>query len=93
MRLALISLVSLSACATAPVVPPKPAVQVVYQTVNVPVAVPCVEKSKIPPEPEKVAGKLTGDAKRDLDTVAASATRLRAWGQVLSSILIGCTAP
>lgn len=93
MRFAFIPLLCLSACGTVPVTPPKPTVQVVYQRVEVPVAVPCVEKSKIPPEPEKVAGKLTGDAKRDLDTVAASATRLRAWGVTMAAILIGCTAP
>jgi len=87
----LVAALSLAGCATEPLA--KPAVEVRYQTVNVPVATPCVTKDQIPAEPEKVGDKIVGDPRRDLDTISASALRLRAWGKTLAAILIGCTAP
>ena len=55
------------------------------------VTVPCVSKDQaLPAEPERVADKLTGDAKRDFQIVGGSAARLRAWGVGLNGILEGC---
>ncbi|QQV76540.1 hypothetical protein H5J25_13920 [Sphingomonas aliaeris] len=68
-----------------------PAVEVRTVTIDRPVPVPCVKRSAIPAEPPKISGKLTGDARRDLDTVTASAVRLRSWGVELVAILSGCT--
>ncbi len=69
---------------------PPPAVEIRTQRVEIPVAAACIDKSKIPAEPERIAGKLTGDARRDLDTVAASAIELRSWGQALRAMMVAC---
>lgn len=47
----------------------------------------------IPAEPPKIAPLLTGRADADARTLAASAVRLRAWGQGLAGILEGCRSP
>lgn len=70
---------------------PPPAVEIRTVTIEKPVAVACVKASDLPAEPEKVAGKLTGDARRDLDTVSASALRLRSWGREMRAMLVGCS--
>jgi hypothetical protein len=88
MRGVVLLAVALSACAR-PAVPP-PAVEVRTVTVDRPVAVPCVRKSDIPAEPAKIGDRLTGDARRDLDLVSASALRLRAWGRQMVAVLTGC---
>lgn len=94
MRPAIVAaLLALSACATTQAEPPNPGIEVRYQQVKVPYAVPCVDRAKIPAEPPRVTGKLTGDARRDLDTVGASALRLRSWGVQLAALLVGCTKP
>lgn len=82
--------ISLAGCAT-PSAPP--AVEVRIQRVEVPIAVACIDKAAIPAEPEKVAGRLTGNASQDLDLVSASALRLRVWGRELRAMLGGCTTP
>lgn len=70
----------LSGCATA-----QPQVRLV--------TVPCVAKEQVlPAEPPRVHAKLTGQADIDLNTVAASALRLRAWGESLMGIVEGCRA-
>lgn len=69
---------------------PPPAVEVKIQRVEIPVAVACFDKRDLPAEPPRIAGKLTGDARRDLDVVSASALRLRVWGRELTAILSGC---
>lgn len=83
----------LASCATTQDPAPKPGIQVVYRDVKVPVAVACVDRAAIPAEPARIAGKLTGDARRDLDTVGANAIRLRAWGVELSALLLACANP
>ena len=87
---AALALACLSACASRPAAAP-PAVEVRTVTIDRPVLVPCVKRSAIPAEPPKISGKLTGDARRDLDTVTASAVRLRSWGVELVAILTVCT--
>jgi len=82
----LIAALALSACAHPDA---SPAIEVRTVTVDRPVAVPCF-KGPLPDEPPKVADKLTGDAVRDLDMVAASAIRLRAYADELRAILTGC---
>jgi hypothetical protein len=86
-RLTIATTLLLTACAGS--LPP-PAVEIRTVTVEKPVAVPCVKLADLPAEPEKVAGKLTGDARRDLDTVSASALRLRSWGREMKAMLTGC---
>lgn len=83
----------LAGCATTQDRAPKPGIQVVYRDVKVPVLVACVDRAAIPAEPARIAGKLTGDARRDLDTVGANAIRLRAWGVELSALLLACAKP
>jgi hypothetical protein len=54
----------------------------------------CVGRDQaLPKEPERVGGKLTGQAQDDYKIVAASAVELRAWGQGLNQILEGCREP
>jgi hypothetical protein len=82
------TLILLTGCASTT---PPPAVEVRIQRVEVPIAVACIDKATIPAEPEKIAGKLTGNASQDLDLVSASALRLRVWGRELRAMLSGCT--
>ena len=91
--LVLLVMLALAGCATTQAPAPKPGIQVVYRDVKVPVAVACVDRAKIPDEPARIAGKLTGDARRDLDTVGANAIRLRAWGVELSALVLACAKP
>lgn len=49
--------------------------------------------AKLPAEPPKVHDKLTGDASKDVGTLAGSAIRLRSWGEGLQSILENCREP
>lgn len=60
------------------------------RTVPVPVPMPCLPADQIPPEPETVGHLLTGSAAHDLVIVAASALRLRAWGQELAAAHQAC---
>ena len=90
MRQVLIASVLLAtACAQTP--PPAIEARVVEKLV--PVAVSCVQRDAIPAEPPTISAKLTGDAARDLNTVAASAVRLRAWGRTLGALLGACVLP
>lgn len=75
-RLALIALLTLSACQTT-------------RYVQVPCI---GKDQVLPSEPEKVGPKLTGRADEDIRTIAGSNIRLRAWGRGLRSILEGCRA-
>lgn len=70
-----------------------PAIEARVVTVDRPVAVSCVKASDIPTEPAQIGDRLTGDAARDLPTVAASAIRLRAWGRKLGALVSGCVLP
>lgn len=67
---------------------PKPQVEI--REVPVPTPVTCVDPNAIPAEPPRVARRLTGNARRDLEIVAESAQDLRAWGQELRSLLERC---
>jgi len=86
MRAIILALV-LTGCAATP----PPGIEVRTVTVDRPVAVPCV-KGPLPVEPERVADKLTGDAVHDLDIVAASTIRLRAYADELRAIVGPCVA-
>ena len=83
-----LGLISLPGCSISDRTPP--AVEVRTITVDRPVAVSCLKLSDIPAEPAKIGDKLTGDARRDLDLVAGSATRLRSWGLTMAAMLRGC---
>ena len=84
MRQVLIApLLALSACAPTP----PPAIEVRTVTIDRPVAIACIHRADLPTEPALIGDKLTGDAARDLNTVAASAVRLRAWGRTLGALL------
>jgi starvation-inducible outer membrane lipoprotein len=72
---------------------PPPAVEIRTIEILKPVAVACIDKSAMPTEPAKIGGKLTGDARRDLDLVAAHALRLRSWGRAMAAMLSGCAKP
>jgi hypothetical protein len=64
--------------------------QVEIREVPVPTPVTCVDPNAIPGEPPRVARRLTGNARRDLEIVAESAQDLRVWGQELRSLLERC---
>ena len=66
----------------------KPAAEV--REVPVPTPVTCVDPSAIPPEPPRVAPRFTGNARRDLEILAANAQALRKWGQEMRSLLEMC---
>ncbi len=87
--LAVAAALALAGCAkTTP-----PAVELRVQKVEVPVPQPCLAADRIPAEPPRIANELTGDARHDLDLVAASALRLRAWGETMTAVLRACAAP
>ena len=78
-----VALLTLAACQTT-----QPGVDV--RVVRVPTPAPCVPADQIPPEPEQVGSRLTGNAAADLAIVAASALDLRAWGQGMAADLKAC---
>lgn len=81
--LAIPALLLLGACQST-----QPGVRV--ETVRVPVPGPCLARDAIPPEPEQVGDRLTGQAAADLSIVAESALKLRAWGRTLYSAMVAC---
>ena len=74
---------------------PPPAVEVRTIEVKVPVPVACLTAEQmnalIAREPARVNAQLNGDARHDLDLVAASAIRLRAYAGELRAALKACT--
>ena len=85
MRAIIATLLLLSACKTTP-----GPVEVRTVTVRVPVSVSCIKPGQIPKAPPRIGSQLTGDAQSDLNLVAASAVRLRAYGDVLLALLTAC---
>jgi hypothetical protein len=81
---------ALAACSTTPTA--RPVVEKIV-TVEKPIPVACVDKSKVPVEPKHVAGDLNGQAVHDLDVIAASAIELRGWGETLAALIGPCTKP
>ena len=77
--------IALSACKTTP-----GPVEVKTVFVNVPVSVACVKPSQVPAPPPKIGQLLNGDSQHDLNLVAASAIRLRAYGDVLLALVTAC---
>jgi hypothetical protein len=80
----------LSACAGKT---PPPAIEVHTVVQKIPVPVACVDKTKIPDEPPKIASQLTGEARHDLDITGASAVRLRQALHETFALLAPCTKP
>jgi len=66
----------------------KPEVEI--REVQVISPVKCVDPSAIPSEPARVASRLNGNARHDLEIVAASAQALRSWGQEMRGLLEQC---
>lgn len=62
------------------------------QVREVPVISPvvCVDPARIPREPPRVGRRFNGDAKHDLEILAASAQALRKWGQDMRALLQMC---
>jgi hypothetical protein len=60
------------------------------ESVPVPTASRCIDPAKIPVEPPLVDDLLTGNADADVNTIAASAKLLRAWGKQLNAIVAEC---
>ena len=85
MRAIIASLLLLSACKTTP-----GPVEVRVQRVNVPVSVSCIAPGQIPKAPPRIGHLMNGDAQHDLNIVAASAVRLRAYGDVLLALVTAC---
>ena len=83
--IACLFMLALTSCAT----PPTP--QIVTREVKVPVAVPCVDKAAIPPEPATVAIPLT-DARQAADIAASQALKYHSWGKELYALIVpACT--
>lgn len=59
--------------------------------VSVPVAVSCVKSADIPHAPP--ATVLTGNATNDVNALAATDLRLRAYGGILRALLVSCELP
>ena len=78
-------LFALSACKTTP-----GPVEVRTVFVNVPVSVSCIKPGMVPAPPPKIGALLNGDSQHDLNLVAASAIRLRAYGDVLLALVSAC---
>lgn len=89
--LASISLFLAACAATTP--PPAVEVRVVEKVVPLPVTCITAEQYRelIAREPARVNAQLNGDARHDLDLVAASAIRLRAYAGELRAALKACT--
>jgi hypothetical protein len=72
----------------------RPAVEIRTVEVLKPIPTPCLAitdwKALLAKEPARIAALLTGDARHDLDLVAASAIRLRAYTQALQAALRAC---
>lgn len=83
--LALSTLLLATSCATVP--PPEP--KIVTKTVEVPVAVKCVDPASIPPEPGTITLPL--DARLAADLAASQAKDLRKWGRSLMALIGPCT--
>lgn len=66
----------------------KPEVQI--REVAVPTPVTCVDPRRIPEEPPRVARLFNGNARHDLEILAANAQQLRAWGQEMRTLLEMC---
>ena len=81
----------LSTACSKPDLPP-PAVEVRTIQVDRVVTATCLKAADIPAIPPKVGDKLTGDARRDLDLVSASALRLRAVAMQMAAMLRGCAS-
>lgn len=60
------------------------------ETVPVPTASRCIDPAKIPVEPALIDDLLTGNADADVNTIAASAKLLRAWGKQMQAIVDEC---
>jgi len=88
--IAILAALALSACSK-PDLPP-PAIEVRTVTVDRIVTATCLKAADIPAIPAKVGDKLTGDARRDLDLVSASALRLRAVAMQMAAMLRGCAS-
>jgi hypothetical protein len=52
--------------------------------------VTCVDRNQIPAEPPRIAQRLTGNAKRDIEIVAENARDLRTWGHEMRALLERC---
>ena len=94
-KIAFVSSIALSLSACGATTPP-PAVELKIQRVEVPVPVICLTAKQyqdlIAGEPAKVSAQLNGQAAHDLDVVAASALRLRAYVGELQAALKACSA-
>lgn len=91
MRIAIFAALLLAGCAHRDPVPP--AVEIRTVEVKVPVPVACVDSKSVPAEPEKVGGRLNGQAAHDADLLAGSAVKLRQWGRELRALITPCLKP
>lgn len=87
-----ISLLAVAACTGTHASPP--AVELRTQTVEVPVALPCLTKDQydklLADAPAHVAAQLSGDAPHDLDIVTAYALRMQAYVGELQAAMKAC---
>ena len=67
---------------------PPPKIETVI--VSKEVAVACIKKADVPPEPPPVSMQLNGDAVHDLDVVSASARELRLIVRRYEALMPGC---
>lgn len=83
---------SVGACAHGHVEPSLPVIEARVERFEVPVAVACVDPSKVPARPAKVGPMLNGDAVHDADVLAQSNLRLLSALDQALALIAGCTA-
>ena len=81
-RALLLAAAALAGCAHKP--------EVEIREVAVPTPVTCVDPSRIPEEPPRVAQRFTGNARRDFVILGENAQQLRLWGQEMRALLEMC---
>ncbi len=69
---------------------PPPAIEVRVERVDVPIPVPCVDRSDIPASPAHVGDKLNRDAGHDSNILAAANLRLRNAFDKAVALLMAC---
>lgn len=81
----------LGGCVAGPHIDRPPPPQTI--TVREAVPTPCLAAGEVPPAPAPVGATLNGDARHDIDLLAAAMLRMRVWQREVEALLAACEAP